>query len=104
MKYQHPSFQGRLDRPEPTSAKQAVSPSPGAVYTPAKRYAARACCCTAKPAIIAVIPPAKGRTDPTDLLLCGHHYRMSRAALAAIGATILDIRGRPLPADQVWPS
>jgi hypothetical protein len=50
--------------------------------------AERACCCPAKPAVIAVLPPAPGRDHETDLLLCGHHYRASRDALEAAGATI----------------
>jgi hypothetical protein len=28
-----------------------------------------------------------------DLLLCGHHYRISRAALRAIGADVYDQTG-----------
>jgi hypothetical protein len=28
-----------------------------------------------------------------DLLLCGHHYRVSRAALQAIGADVYDQTG-----------
>lgn len=68
----------------------------------AARLASRACCCPARPAVIAVIPPAPGRRSPVDLLLCGHHYRKSRAALAAIGATLLDIDGGRLTASE-WP-
>jgi hypothetical protein len=99
---EHPSFQGRLDRAETEPAKQADTPEPATDYKPARRYADRACCCPASPAIIAVIPPADGRQTATDLLLCVHHYRMSRAALAAIGATLLDISGHPLTAEE-WP-
>ena len=51
--------------------------------------AERACCCPAKPAVVAVLPPAPGRDHETDLLLCGHHYRASRDALAAAGATVM---------------
>jgi hypothetical protein len=40
-----------------------------------------------------VIPPAPGRPHSADLLLCGHHYRESQAALAAIGAVVLDRTG-----------
>jgi hypothetical protein len=53
----------------------------------------RACCCPAKPVVRVLIPPASGRRHPTDLLLCGHHYRTSRAALAAIGAAVIDQTG-----------
>ena len=56
------------------------------------RRAGRACCCPAKPVVVAVMPPAPGRNHATDLLLCGHHYRASRAALAAVGAAVFDGR------------
>ena len=29
-----------------------------------------------------------------DLLLCGHHYRVSWQALAAVGATVYDLPGK----------
>jgi len=51
--------------------------------------AERACCCPAKPAVVAVLPPAPGRDHETDLLLCGHHYRESRRALEAAGAIVM---------------
>jgi len=54
----------------------------------------RACCCPARPVVRVIMPPAPGRPQPVDLLLCGHHYRTSRAALAASGATIEDLPGR----------
>ena len=43
-----------------------------------------------------IMPPAAGRAHQTDLLLCGHHYRVSRRALAAVAATVVDIEdGQP---------
>jgi hypothetical protein len=51
--------------------------------------------------VIAVIP-ANARHAPVELLLCGHHYRQSRQALAAIGATLMDLKGQPL-ASETWP-
>jgi hypothetical protein len=39
-----------------------------------------------------LIPPAPARRHSVDLLLCGHHYRASCAALAAAGAVIMDDR------------
>jgi hypothetical protein len=57
-----------------------------------------------------LIPPASARPHSVDLLLCGHHYRTSCAALAA-GAVIMDDRrsggtivtkyelGNPMPSD-----
>jgi hypothetical protein len=43
-------------------------------------------CCSARPAMVAVFSPRHGRSRPVDLLLCGHHYRASRASLAKAGA------------------
>ena len=71
----------------------------------------RACCCPARPVVRVGIPPASDRPHSADLLLCGHHYRTSVAALAAAGAVIMDDRrsggptvsehetGNPKPAD-----
>jgi hypothetical protein len=40
-----------------------------------------------------LIPPAPARPHSVDLLLCGHHYRASGAALAAAaGAVIVNDR------------
>ena len=62
--------------------------------------ASRACCCPATPAFTAVMPPTATRRHPVDLLLCGHHYRASRAALRAAGATVYDRSGALImPAD-----
>jgi hypothetical protein len=71
----------------------------------------RACCCPARPTVRVLIPPAPARPHSVDLLLCGHHYRASDAALAAAGAVIMDDRrsdgtivadnelGDPVPSD-----
>jgi len=67
----------------------------------AARRAARGCCCPARPVVIAVMPPAPGRPHPTDLLLCGHHYRVSRQALAAAGASVLNLDGTRAE-DRAW--
>ena len=66
------------------------------------RRAGRACCCTAKPVVIAAMPPAHGRLHQTDLLLCGHHYRVSRLALTAAGAVMVDMAGTSLGPEE-WP-
>lgn len=68
----------------------------------AARLAERSCCCLAKPRVIAVIPPAAGRPRPADLLLCWHHYRASRQALAAAGTLLVGIDGTPI-AGEDWP-
>lgn len=88
----------------------APQPEPGVSSLPAPARPAdtcfifwttdRACCCAAKPAVVAVLPPSPERDHATDLLLCGHHYRATRHALAAAGATIMDETGQPvLPQD-----
>jgi len=64
--------------------------------------AQHACCCTARPEAVAVMPPAPGRAHRTEILLCGHHYRVSRSALGAAGATVVDLTGVPL-AGYEWP-
>ena len=69
-----------------------------------------ACCCVARAMVRVVMPPAEGRPHETELLLCGHHYRVSRAALAAAHARVeelpasraalgtwFDDHGRPAP-------
>ncbi len=97
---EHPSYQGyarriALSRPDlPAQAELAAR------HLPTRRYCDRACCCSAAPAVIAVIPLGSAR-PPADLLLCGHHYRRSRAALMAKGAMLLDIKGFPLA--TAWP-
>jgi hypothetical protein len=65
------------------------------------RLADRSCCCPARPVVTVVIPPGPGRPRSADLLLCGHHYLASRAALAAVGASVIDVTGTvmdPVPA------
>jgi len=69
------------------------------------RTADYACCCSAKPAVIVVIPPAPGRDHATELLLCGHHYRVSSKALAAAGAVVLDgggMHGEAVPRETKY--
>ena len=51
----------------------------------------RACCCVATAVVRVVLPPAPGRPHETDLLLCGHHYRASRAALSAAHARVYEL-------------
>jgi hypothetical protein len=53
--------------------------------------ASRACCCPARPVVRVIMPPAAGRPHGVDLLLCGHHYRVSSQALAAAGAAISEL-------------
>lgn len=53
----------------------------------------RACCCPGQPVVRVIMPPAPGRRHPVDLLLCGHHYRVSRQALTAAEARIENLLG-----------
>lgn len=57
------------------------------------RLADRSCCCTAGPAVVAIIPASANRAHQTELLLCMHHYRECRAGLIKAGATVLDRDG-----------
>jgi hypothetical protein len=60
----------------------------------------RACCCPARPMVTVMMPPAAAsRPNPVDLLLCGHHYRVSQAALRAAGVTVYDRAGAPVTGD-----
>ena len=52
-----------------------------------------ACCCPARPVVTVMLPPTAAVPHPVDLLLCGHHFRASQAALAAAGATVHDKTG-----------
>ena len=52
-----------------------------------------ACCCPANPVVRVTMPATAARPHPTELLLCGHHYRVSRQALAAANATVTELSG-----------
>lgn len=72
-----------------SQATPAAAPSGGA--GPASLD--RACCCVARAVVRVTIPPAPGRPHETELLLCGHHYRASRDALAAAHARVEELAG-----------
>ena len=55
----------------------------------------RACCCAAKAAVRVTMPAGPSRAHPTELLLCGHHYRLSRQALVEAQATVHELPGTP---------
>ena len=73
----------------------AVQCDPGTAGTAASPAGlpGRACCCPAKAAVRVIMPPAQGRPGETDLLLCGHHYLVSRRALSAAGASVRELPG-----------
>ena len=52
-----------------------------------------ACCCPARATVRVVMPPIQARPHETDLLLCGHHYRAARTALAAARAVVRALPG-----------
>jgi hypothetical protein len=54
----------------------------------------RACCCPAQPVVRVIMPPTAERRHSVDLLLCGHHYRVSRQALAAAHARVENLPGK----------
>jgi hypothetical protein len=54
----------------------------------------RACCCPAQPVVRVIMPPIPDRRHSVDLLLCGHHYRVSRQALTAAQARIENLPGK----------
>jgi hypothetical protein len=63
------------------------------IESPPALVANQACCCPAQPLIRVAMPPSATRRHSTDLLLCGHHYRDSRQALVAAGATVTVLAG-----------
>lgn len=97
-------FQHQLSPPRKTDPEPAETAPPNVLLVNwrAVRHASRACCCTARPLVVALMPPVPGRPHRTELLLCGHHYRASRPALAAADAVVVDMTGVPL-ADYDWP-
>lgn len=62
---------------------------------PASDLPTRACCCPARPVVQVIIPRTASRPNETDLLLCGHHYRVSSKALAALHATAIRLPEAP---------
>lgn len=80
----------------PPSARKAPLPAycPLDDAIPAREEpAGLADCCLGKAAVRVSIPPTQARPHETDLLLCGHHYRASRAALAAAHAVVRTLPG-----------
>jgi hypothetical protein len=63
------------------------------LHPSAKTDAGPACCCPGKAAVRVVMPPTPTRPHETDVLLCGHHYRASRAALTVARAVARALPG-----------
>lgn len=83
----------RFRNPPARSDSAAMRPLDDAI--PARQTTAgltdRACCCPARAVVQVVMPPTPARPHRTDLQLCGHHYRISRQALAAAGAAVREL-------------
>ncbi len=47
-----------------------------------------ACCCPGRPVVRVIMPASVTRPRPVDLLLCGHHYRVSQEAITAAQGTV----------------
>ncbi len=76
----------------------AAPPSPGNVASmPAKlaELADRACCCPAQAMVRVILAPTAARPHETELLLCGHHYRVARQALTAAHAVVSELPWTP---------
>ena len=79
---------GTGSEPAAAGTREAIEPAhPG-------RPEHRACCCPGRPIVRAVLPASVSRPAQADLLLCGHHYRMSQAALGVAGARVQELPGR----------
>ena len=79
---------GRRRAPRPRPARRHCPGQPAGPADPA-------CCCPARPVVRVVMPATAARPHRTELLLCGHHYRVSRQALAAARAVVTEIPGMP---------
>lgn len=86
----------------PASTGKLSAPTISLIDWNGLKFADRACCCGAKPAVIVVMPPSPGRPEPTELLLCSHHYRESEPALAKAGAAVFSPGGTEITADDRW--
>jgi len=54
----------------------------------------KACCCPSRPMVRVLMPATSTRPYRVDLLLCGHHFRLSQWELAAAGAIARVLPGR----------
>ena len=84
----------RFTHPSAKSHSASAPLVPGATAGSAV-LAGRACCCAARAAVQVTMPPTATRPHETDLLLCGHHYRVSRPALEAARAAVRELPGTP---------
>jgi hypothetical protein len=78
----------------PLTGAATSAPQDDVLPGPPAWYEDRACCCPAQPVVRVIMPPTSRRRHSADLLLCGHHYRVSRPALAAAHARIECLPGK----------
>ena len=90
MNFLHPSAAGGAA----ASRGTPLGPAAELITEPSAR-AGSACCCPARPAVRVIMPPSPSRPRSTEILLCGHHYRVSKAALAAARAVVYELAGTP---------
>ncbi|HEY2577715.1 MAG TPA: hypothetical protein VGI74_15520 [Streptosporangiaceae bacterium] len=69
------------DRPVPALVEEAF-------WIVRLELAPRACCCPAKPSVVAIMPSGPDRAESADLLLCGTHYSAAAEGLQTAGAVI----------------
>jgi hypothetical protein len=53
----------------------------------------KACCCPSRPVVGVLMPATAERPYRIELLLCGHHFRLSQWTLAAAGAVARIVPG-----------
>jgi len=53
----------------------------------------KACCCPSRAVVRVLMPSTSDRPYRVELLLCGHHFRLSQWTLAAAGAVARVIPG-----------
>lgn len=82
-------------RSEHPSAKNCGTTAQPSAAASSAVLAGPACCCAARAAVQVTMPPTAARPHETDLLLCGHHYRVSRPALEAARAAVRELPGTP---------
>ena len=80
----------RFDQVSPASSAAALF---GDAVSAGPLSLDRACCCVARAVVRVVMPQTSGRPHETELLLCGHHYRVSRDALVAVRARVEELPG-----------
>jgi hypothetical protein len=91
-----PGKDGRMNARSMHPAGRGAYPGPlhgGTMETGSPVTYGPACCCPAIPVVRVIMPATTARPHDTELLLCGHHYRISRGALASADATVAELLG-----------